>query len=171
MTGIYLGLGTNLGDRLTNLAQCLNALACSSQTQLIKISSVYESEPFGFVNQPCFLNMAVEIETELEPIQLLKFTQQIEQQIGRKKTYHWGPRKIDIDILSYHDIIFVHPMLSIPHRQLHLRQFVLLPLKEIAARFFHPKLNKNIDQLLNDCRDKSLVNWFMDGNKLLTYSE
>jgi len=169
MTGIYLGLGSNLGDRLMNLARCLKTLYLSRKIQLIKISSVYESEPFGFSDQPWFLNMVIEIETNLEPLQLLESIQQIEQQIGRKKNYYWGPRTIDIDILCYHNIIFNHPMLNIPHRQLHLRQFVLLPLKEIAARFVHPVFKKSIDQLLQDCQDKVVVNWFMDGTQLLNY--
>lgn len=171
MTGIYLGLGSNHGDRQMNLARCLRILSLSREIQLIKISSVYESEPYGFANQPWFLNMAIEIGTNLQPLQLLEFTQQIERQIGRKKTHHWGPRTIDIDILSYDNIIFKHPMLNIPHRQLHLRQFVLLPLREIAAGFVHPKLEKNIDQLLKDCRDQVVVNWFMDGNELLKLIE
>jgi len=171
MTGIYLGLGSNLDDRRMNLAQCLKTLNFSSKIKLIKISSVYESEPYGFANQPWFLNMVIEIETNLEPLQLLQFTQQIEKQLGRKKTNHWGPRTIDIDILSYNNIIFRHPMLNIPHQQLHLRQFVLLPLKEIATCFVHPGLKKNIDQLLKDCHDKVVVNFFMVGNELLNYLE
>lgn len=171
MIGIFLGLGTNLGDRLKNLARCLKVLSLSSEIRLTTISSIYESEPYGISDQPLFLNMAVEIETRLEPFKLLELIQKIERQIGRKNIYRWGPRKIDIDILTYHNVILMHPMLCIPHRQLHLRQFVLLPLKEIAACFVHPKLNKNIDQLLEDCQDRSLIHWFMDGKKLLIDSE
>ncbi len=171
MTGIFLGLGSNLGDRLMNLACCLKELKLSYEIELMKVSSVYESEPLGFSDQPWFLNMVVEIETNLEPLDLLKLTQQIESQLGRKRTHRWGPRTIDIDILSYKNIIFKHPMLNIPHRQLHLRQFVLQPLKEIATGFVHPGLKKDIDQMLNHCQDQLKVNWLMDGNELLTYIE
>jgi len=169
MTEIYLALGSNQGDRLMNLARCLNEFKMSYAIEIIKVSSVYETEPFGFFNQPWFLNMAIEIETNLEPLNLLKLTQQVENQLGRVKTYRWGPRIIDIDILSYKNIIFAHPLLNIPHRQLHLRQFVLQPLKEIAAGFVHPEFKKNIDQLLNHCHDRHRVNWLMDGKELLTY--
>lgn len=169
MTGIYLGLGSNLGDRMRNLARCLKTLHLGNEIQLAKVSSVYESEPSGYYDQPWFLNMAIEIKTKLEPLQLLKLIQQIEKRIGRKKTHHWGPRIIDIDILIYNNLILDHPMLNIPHRQLHLRQFVLLPLEEIAASFVHPMFNKNINQLLKECQQKAIVNWLMDGNILLKY--
>lgn len=166
MTEIYLGLGSNLGDRLMNLASCLKELRLRSEIQLMKISSVYESEPYGFLNQPWFLNMVVEIATNLEPLKLLTLTQQIEKQLGRKKTHHWGPRTIDIDILSYNRLIFKHPMLKLPHQQLHLRQFFLLPLKEIAAFFIHPGFKVTIDQMLMNCKDKSRINRFIDGKEL-----
>jgi len=171
MKAIYLGLGSNLGNRLMNLARCLKELRASGELQLKKMSSIYESEPHGHCDQPWFLNMVVEIATDLAPLQLLKLTQQIEKQMGRTKTFHWGPRIIDIDILSFNNLIFKHPMLSLPHQQLHLRQFVLLPLKEIAAGFVHPEFNKDIDQLLMTCQDKNKINWFMDGNELITGSE
>jgi len=169
MTEIYLGLGSNLGDRLMNLARCLKELRSSTEIQLMKISSVYESEPYGFLDQPWFLNMVIEITTKLEPLRLLKLTQQIEKQLGRKNTHHWGPRTIDVDILSYDNLIFKHPMLNLPHQQLHLRQFVLLPLKEIAACFVHPGFKQTIDQMLMNCQDKSKINWLIHGNELNTY--
>ncbi len=169
MAGIYLGLGSNLGDRMRNLARCLKALPLTNEIQLKKLSSVYESEPVGHSEQPWFLNMVVEIATDLKPFKLLHLIQQIEKELGRKKTYHWGPRTIDIDILSYDDIIFAHPMLNVPHGKLHLRQFVLLPLQEIAACFVHPNFKKNINQLLMDCQDTATVNWFMDGSQLSNY--
>jgi len=163
-----LSLGSNLEDRLKNLARAIRGLA-ANHIEVIKISSVYESEPYGVRNQPWFLNMVIQIDTKLTPLQLFQRTQQVEKQVGRKKTFHWGPRIIDIDILSYYNLILRHPMLDIPHRQLHLRQFVLIPLKEIAASFVHPKFDKTIDQLINECEDNALVNWFMDGTKILTY--
>jgi 2-amino-4-hydroxy-6-hydroxymethyldihydropteridine diphosphokinase len=171
MSAIFLGLGSNLGDRLVNLASCLTILAHSAEVKINKISSVYESEPYGDKHQPWYLNMVIEIATNLDPLSLLQFTQQVEQQIGRKKTRFWGPRIIDVDILSYKNRIVKQPMLQIPHPQLHLRQFVLLPLKEIAARFKHPGLNKNIDQLISECQDNSQVAWFKDGKKIIKMVE
>lgn len=164
-----MGLGSNQGDRLMNLASSLKKILLSNEIQLINLSSVYETEPYGFSKQPWFLNMVVEIATNLNPLFLLKRIKNIEQQIGRKKTHHWGPRQIDIDILSYPNMVFKHPMLNIPHRQLHLRQFVLIPLKEIAACFVHPESKKNINQLLNECQDQAMVSWFMEGNEFLNY--
>lgn len=171
MNGIYLGLGSNLGDRLMNLACCLKKMKLNNAIRLIKVSSVYESEPYGFANQPWFLNMVAEIETKLEPLQLLELIQQIENQSGRKKTLRWGPRTIDIDLLNYKNLVYKHPMLNLPHRQLHLRQFVLQPLKEIASRFVHPELQQTISQLLKNCQDKTKVNWFLDGYELLNSKE
>jgi len=171
MSAIFLGLGSNLDDRLENLRSCLNILSSSREVNILKFSSVYESEPYGNKNQPWFLNMAIEIRTKLEPLSLLKFTQRVEQQIGRRETGFWVPRIIDIDLLSYENRVLMHPLLQIPHPQLHLRQFVLIPLKEIAALFRHPGLNKSIDQLISECQDKSEVAWFKEGTNLLKWSE
>lgn len=171
MSAIFLGLGSNLGDRLVNLKSCLAILAQSAEIKIKKLSSVYESDPYGDKHQPRFLNMVIEIATNRDPLSLLKFTQQVEQQIGRKKTRFWGPRIIDVDILTYKNRIVKHPMLQIPHPQLHLRQFVLLPLKEIATRFTHPGTGKNIDQLISECQDTSQVDWFKEGKNLLKWSD
>lgn len=171
MVEAYLGLGSNLGNRLMNLARSLNKLKLTDAVHIKKISSVYESEPYGFLDQPYFLNMVLAIETKLEPLSLLNLTQAIEKQLGRKITERWGPRIIDIDILNYNNLIFSHPKLNLPHQQLHLRQFVLLPLKEIAANFVHPKLKKTIDQMLIECQGKFEINCLMNGKELINYSE
>jgi len=171
MAGIFLGLGSNQGDRLMYLARCLKEFKLNNEIDLMKLSSVYETEPYGVADQPWFLNMCIKIDTKLEPFELLKRTQQIESRIGRTNADRWGPRTIDIDILSYRNIVIEHPILNIPHRQLHLRKFVLLPLKEIAAHFVHPESKKDIDQMLNQCPDQLEVNWLIDGDELLTYLE
>lgn len=157
MTGIYLGLGSNTGDREKNLMRCLELLNSNREIRIIQISSIYEAEPFGYKQQPNFFNMVVEIATDLKPFKLLEITQDIERKIGRKKTFVWGPRIIDIDILSYLNLLIKHPDLHIPHQQLHLRRFALIPLKEVADRYFHPKLNKTIDHLLVECNDETRV--------------
>lgn len=167
MSEIFLGLGSNLGDRRANLENGLQRLTNSPEIQIKKISSVYETEPYGAKDQPWFLNIVIEIGTGLSPLALLEVTQHIERQVGRGKTHFWGPRIIDIDILSYEDRIVMHPELQIPHPQLHVRQFVLIPLKEIAARFVHPGLKKTIDQIISECQDKSQVIWLQKGTNLL----
>ena len=167
MSGIYLGLGTNLGNREKNLSLCLKELANSGEITLVRLSSVYESEPCGYYEQPNFYNMALEIATDLNPFQLLDVIKGIEQKMGRKKTFHWGPRIIDIDILTYQNIVIDYPVLTIPHQHLHLRRFVLIPLKEITDRFIHPKFKKNIDQMLKECSDDGQIKLIMHETKLL----
>ncbi|MFZ5516401.1 MAG: 2-amino-4-hydroxy-6-hydroxymethyldihydropteridine diphosphokinase [Candidatus Zhuqueibacterota bacterium] len=165
--GIYLGVGTNQGDRIENLKHCIHLLLATGLISVEKISSVYESEPVGFLQQPQFLNLVMAISTTLEPLQLLDLTQQIEIQTGRIKTFRWGPRIIDIDILDYSNRTIENPNLKLPHDQLHVRKFVLIPLFEIANQYFHPVLHKHIGQLLTECQDKSRLQWYMNGNKLL----
>ena len=167
MSGIYLSIGTNLGKREENLSRCLKLISSHKSLQIEKISSVYESEPVGFIEQPWFLNIAIQILSTLKPLELLELLHQFEIKVGRKRTFFWGPRIIDIDIIDYFNKILNHPKLNLPHRQLHVRQFVLIPLKEIADRYIHPVLHKNIDQLLTECPDNSQIKWFMNGKKLL----
>jgi len=157
MAGIFLGLGTNLGNRKKNFSQTLNELSSNCDITILKLSSVYRSEPFGVTNQPWFYNMVIEINTQLSPVNLLNVTKDIEKEIGRKKTTRWGPRIIDIDILCYKNEIINQPGLTVPHKQMHLRRFVLIPLKEIAANFIHPQLQKNVDELINECQDELQV--------------
>ncbi len=113
-----------------------------------KQSSMYETEPWGVIDQPEFVNMAVEIETGLAPIELLERLRKIERDMGRKKTLRWGPRIIDIDMLLYDDIIIDADGLRIPHPFMHKREFVLKPLSEIAKDVMHPVLKKRIGNLL-----------------------
>lgn len=103
-----------------------------------KISSIYESAPWGYEEQEDFLNLALEVETDLSPLELLKLIKGIEERMGRKPTIRWGPRNIDIDILLYDDISFSHPSLTIPHPHLKERLFALFPLREIAPHILLP---------------------------------
>jgi 2-amino-4-hydroxy-6-hydroxymethyldihydropteridine diphosphokinase len=143
---VYLALGTNLGDRPANLRAALKAL--SPEVKVIAESKVYETPPWGYEDQPTFLNMAVKCKTNLEPESLLKRLKHLEVQLGREQSFCWGPRLIDIDILFYNDLILKSEPLSIPHLRLHERAFVLVPLADIAPDFIHPVLKKTIRKLL-----------------------
>ena|ERR1700690_2754205 len=142
----FLALGTNLGDRLANLRAALNAF--SPEIKVVAESKVYETPPWGYEDQPAFLNMAVRCETALEPESLLKRIQQLEVELGREQSFRWGPRLIDIDILFYDDLFLESESLTIPHPRLHERGFVLVPLVEIAPDFVHPVSKKKIKELL-----------------------
>jgi len=127
----YLGLGSNLGDREGSLCR---AAACLSDAgvECVKASSVYESEPFGYSDQPAFLNAVIEARTRLSAQELLTIAKEIERLMGRVPGPRWGPRPIDIDILLYDDLTITTEELTVPHPGMQQRPFVLLPLHEIA---------------------------------------
>jgi 2-amino-4-hydroxy-6-hydroxymethyldihydropteridine diphosphokinase len=148
----YLLIGGNLGEKLAKLQ---NAIALLSKTGiLVSTSSIYETEAWGLEDQPSFLNQAVVLQTKLEPQQLMTQLLFIEQQLGRVREQKFGPRLIDIDILLMDDIVLQTEDLTIPHPSLHLRNFALTPLAEIAGNKLHPVFNKTITELLNECPDK-----------------
>ncbi len=156
MATVYLGLGSNIGDTEKNLREAVEALA--KRGAIASVSSLYRTEPVGFVNQPWFLNQVICLETKLSPEDLLKATQQIENNLGRERTIHWGPRTIDIDILLYDNLVMATPNLTIPHSWLSERRFVLEPLAEIAPTLKHPILEKTLTELLQELKnDKAVV--------------
>lgn len=132
MSIAYLSLGANLGDRKAMLEAALRGLEASNQVRVVKASSVYETEPIGYVGQPWFYNLAAEIETDLDPNSLLTLTKQVERELNRTREIHWGPRTIDIDILLYDDLVTNGNRLTLPHPEMVGRRFVLEPLVEIA---------------------------------------
>jgi 2-amino-4-hydroxy-6-hydroxymethyldihydropteridine diphosphokinase len=142
---VYLALGTNLGDRHENLRQAVASL--TPQLEIRAKSHIYETDPWGYEDQPKFLNMAVKGQTYLEPEPLLKHLKRLEIALGRQVTIPNGPRSIDIDILFFDDLVLSTPILTIPHPRLHERGFVLLPLMDIAPDLIHPLLKKNIKEL------------------------
>lgn len=151
---IFLGLGTNLGDRQANLQMARSDLY--PDITILQSSGIYETLPWGFTDQPAFLNQVLEICTQLEPLALLKRLKAIEVQMGRMKTFRYGPRLIDLDILFYGDRILDSETLTIPHPHLHERAFVLVPLNEIAPDFLHPILSKTVAALLKDVETREV---------------
>jgi len=146
---VYLALGSNQGDRIANLKQATTAL--SPQMEVKAKSHVNETPPWGYQNQPKFLNQVIQASTYLEPEPLLKHLKRLEATLGRKASFRNGPRLIDIDILFYDDLVLDTPSLVIPHPRLHERGFVLLPLMDIAPDFIHPVQKKSVRELLASC--------------------
>ena len=144
----YLALGSNLGNRLSNLKNAISNL--TPQMNVKKKSLVYETPPWGYADQPAFLNQVVMVETYMEPENLLNHLKRLETVLGREPSFENGPRVIDIDILFYDDVIINSPPLVIPHPRLHHRGFVLVPLNDIAPDLVHPVLGKPISELLLD---------------------
>jgi len=143
---LYLALGSNLGDRLANLEAAQAALLPSVRPQ--SASPVYETPPWGYLDQPAFLNQVIEAGTDLNPEDLLDFLKRLEVDLGRQPGARYGPRLIDLDILFYDDLILKSPRLTIPHPHLHKRAFMLVPLADLAPGLYHPVLGETIEDLL-----------------------
>lgn len=132
MTRAYVGLGSNLGDRLGQLQLAVDALAARDDVDVVAVSGVYETAPIGGPEQDDYLNAVVAVETGLSPRDLLGVAQGIEQQAGRVRTVRWGPRTLDVDVLLVGDARVDEPDLQVPHPRLHERAFVLVPLRDVA---------------------------------------
>ena len=151
----YLALGSNLGDRAANLRSAIESL--NPEVQVINCSPVYETPPWGYSDQPKFLNQVIEAETELPPDELLVFVKNVEVKIGRQETFRLGPRVIDLDIIFFDRLIMDSPPLVIPHPRLAERAFVLVPLADLAPKLSHPILGVTVESLLSKVEKEGIV--------------
>ena len=155
MAQVFVGLGSNLGDRRKFLRRAIIEMEGLKQTILKNYSFIYETEPLGLKEQPIFLNMVAELDSSLQPRELLQELKNIEQLLGRTKTERWGPREIDVDLLYYGREIINEEGLLLPHPEVANRRFVLVPMKDIAANFLDPLRKQTIKELLLHCPDTS----------------
>ena len=146
MTTVFLGLGSNRGDRKKNILKAIKLLEKSGQ-KVLRLSSLRETKPYGYKKQKKFLNAVVKLKTKLLPSELLELCKKIEKKIGRTKSFCWGPREIDIDILFFGKEVINNKKLTIPHSDLHNRNFVLTPRMEIAPNFVHPVLKRLVSEM------------------------
>ena len=157
MESVFLGLGSNLGDRVETIRKTKEMVSSIPGVSLVSSSSLYETEPVGISDQPMFVNAVLEIEADLSPRELFLKLKDIEAKLGRRKTVRWGPRIIDIDILLFGDRIVEERDLTIPHPEMTKRGFVLVPLCEIAPEIKHPRLKKTIREIADGLGDISGV--------------
>ncbi|MCH7949270.1 MAG: 2-amino-4-hydroxy-6-hydroxymethyldihydropteridine diphosphokinase [Candidatus Dadabacteria bacterium] len=155
MQRVFIGIGSNLGDTIGNCKIALEEIG--NFAEIVRISSLYETEPVGNEDQPNFINCAVEINTDLSPHELLSHLNSVEDKLGRVRGEKWGPRVIDLDIIFYDGLVMKDDDLIIPHPRAHLRRFVLEPICEIARDFIHPELKISILELLEKLGDSKVV--------------
>lgn len=156
MARAFIGLGSNIGDRLVLIDRAAKALGALRGTRLVQMASIRETDPVGGPPQEKFLNSVLEIDTPLTPHQLLTSLQAIERDLGRQPSpERWGPRPIDLDLLLYEDQVVQEPLLTVPHPRLHERRFVLEPLAELAPELVHPLLKHTMQQLLQALAEES----------------
>lgn len=146
----YLSVGSNMGDCEGNLNQAVKELEKCKEISNVKASKWIKTKPYGYLEQDDFLNGAVAIETVYSPFELLDFLHQIEKNGKRERTIHWGPRTIDLDIVLFDDMIVETEELTIPHKEMHLREFVLKPLSELAPWAIHPVFKKTVTEMLSE---------------------
>jgi 2-amino-4-hydroxy-6-hydroxymethyldihydropteridine diphosphokinase len=143
----YLGIGSNVGVQINKIDFAVELINENPYCEVISVSSIYESAPYGEIEQEDFFNAVIKIKTLFEPKDLFRFLKSVENQVGRKGAVKWGPREIDLDILFYNDLIYSDEDIKIPHKDLLNRDFVVVPLNEIAPNLIHPELHKKISEI------------------------
>ena len=148
MTRVFVGIGSNLGDREFLIRNAVEGLRAMPRTAVLRVSSLYDTDPVGEVEQPPFLNAVAWLESELEPRELLWHLLLIEKRMGRVRAQRWGPRSIDLDLLFFGDTALDEPDLKVPHPEAHRRAFVLYPLHELDPDFLHPVTGEHIRKMM-----------------------
>lgn len=151
----YLGIGSNMGDKKAYIEKALDGLRKSGKIRNVKCSELVVTSPYGGVEQDDFLNGAVFLETLFSPMELLDFLHELEQEAGRERKVHWGPRTLDLDILFYEDYVSDDPVLTVPHPDMENREFVLNPLAQLSPYEIHPVLGKSVKRLLAELRSRN----------------
>lgn len=151
-----LSFGSNMGDRKAYIAAALESMEKSSMIKDMKVSKLLDTEPYGYTDQEVFLNGAVALKTLYSPRGLLDYAHELENNAGRVRTIHWGPRTLDVDIVFYDNIVMNEPDLVIPHPDMQNREFVLEPLSEIVPNYIHPVLNKSVSALYKELSEGSV---------------
>lgn len=149
---VYLGLGSNLGQREKFLAAGIQEIKSIGDCRIVWVSPVYETEPYGRKDQPSFLNAALQLETALPPDELFAHMKTIEKRVGRSGGERWGPRELDLDILLYDGLVFDQDGLKVPHPDMEQRNFVLIPLRDIAPDLVHPITGLTVTEMAKQCR-------------------
>ncbi len=157
----YLSLGSNMGNRVQYLQKAIEGLCATNQVHLLNFSSLYETDPVGFIDQANFLNMVIEVVTDLSPIELLELCLSVEKELGRERIVRWGPRTIDLDILLYNQENIKTEKLTVPHPRMKERAFVLIPLAEIQPDLKIPGQEASVSELANRLRDEGVRLWSM----------
>ncbi len=165
METVFLGIGSNLGDPFANCISAVQSLKACKSLSVEAVSGWYLTEPFGFTDQPWFINGVVKIRTALSPLELLDFNQEVEKNFHRSTITRWGPRTLDIDILLWETRVIVSSRLVIPHVQMHLRRFVLVPMCEIDPLIRHPLSGKTMSSLLADLADRLTVKHYQQSGR------
>ncbi len=164
-TNVYIGLGSNIGDRTGNLLLGIRGML-DAGLEMSRLSQVYETEPVETFAQPFFLNMVAEIRatTLIDPEEMMTRLLRVEQSLGRTRDLAKGPRTIDLDLLLYGDHVVDTKVLTLPHPRFHLRRFVLIPLAELCPNLQHPVLHRTMMELLQETTDKSEVKLWIPGD-------
>lgn len=149
----FIGIGSNLGDKIAHCEKAIIEILNIDRHRLIARSSLYRTKPVGYTAQQWFINGVVKIETDLEPLDLHRMLKDVELKMGRKETFPWGPRIIDLDLLFYDTLRMETEELRLPHPRVHQRQFVLIPLSEIDPNFIHPVFKKTAPELLKEIKE------------------